>query len=379
MRAIILAGGYGSRLAPLTLRLPKVLVPVAGEPPIVHQVKMLKNAGVTNVVVSLNHNQQAIEKRLGNGSAYGVRISYAYEKSFSDADKPGAIGALNNLVGELGAEDSIILGGDNTVYGLDLKKMLAAHKKSKKAEATLALYQLENKRLVQLYGIAVIDPKGRITGFQEKPSPEAAKSTLASTAVYIVSGAFLGKRIPAYVAAGHSRDRIGDLWQHYVSKAKIHGFPFQGVWGDTNSPESYVEINKKAMNYLEKGAVHPSARIHPKALVRQPSFIGQDCVISEGAVVGPYACLGAGCKIGAGAVVDGSILFNSVSVEAKARVTDAVVDEGCNIGEEAIIERYSMLGKSSKVGTRARVVGGSKVWPGVRLAAEAFLEGEVST
>ncbi|MDP2718072.1 MAG: nucleotidyltransferase family protein, partial [Candidatus Micrarchaeota archaeon] len=226
MRAIILAGGYGSRLAPLTRRIPKSLAPVAGQPIIAHLLQMISEANLAKAIISLNKNQSEIQDYFGDGSEFGVSVEYHYEHSENDLDKPGAVGALNALVRELGPEESFVIGGDNIVYGLDLDKMLAFHK-GQKASATLALYELSNPRLVELYGICKTDADGRIVEFQEKPSQKEAVSRLASTAVYIMGETFLRQKLPEYLAAMKGKaDRIGDLWHHYLDSDELYGFAF---------------------------------------------------------------------------------------------------------------------------------------------------------
>ncbi|MBI4360305.1 NDP-sugar synthase [Candidatus Micrarchaeota archaeon] len=379
MRAIILAGGYGKRLAPLTLRLPKALVAVAGEPIISHLLHLISEAHITRAVISLNKNQKQIEEFFGDGSDFGVSVEYHYEHSESDLDKPGAVGALSELVSELGPEESFVIGGDNIVYGLDLDKMLAFHKSSR-AAATLALYELSNPRLVELYGVCKTEPDGRIAAFQEKPSAKDAVSRLASTAVYVMGESFLREKLPAYVQEKKGEaDRIGDLWLHYLDSEDLYGFAFSGVWGDANSPESYLETHQRVMQYQgERVDVDESASVSPDAQLVSPVVIGPDCVVEAGAVVGPFTTLGARVCLGKGAIVAKSILYDGVSLGQKTHVDASVLDQGVRLEDEARVEKHAVLGERVRLEKAARVLMGSRIWPKMNLDAQSVVRGCLS-
>ncbi|MBI5036928.1 NDP-sugar synthase [Candidatus Micrarchaeota archaeon] len=374
MRAIILAGGYGSRLAPLTLRLPKSLVPVAGESVLAHLLKMTADTHVSSVVISLNNNQKLIEQTFG-ANAFGIPLTYHYEESRSDADKPGAIGALAGLVGALGAEESFVLGADNAVYGLDLRKMSEFHH-SRKAKATLAFYELDNPRLVELYGIAKLEKDGRVGAFQEKPKASEAFSNLASTAVYLLSPEFLEADLPGYVKAGHSRDRLGDLWNHFVGKIPLYGFPFHGLWGDANSSESYVHLNRRVMEYLKSGSV--KSAVPKEAVVEKHVLSGKNCSFGPGSLVSSYSCLGDNCHLGGKAKVMSSILFDNVRVGEGSKVDESILDSKVVVGKNCLVEKFSILGEGVVLGDNVRVLSGARVWPFKKIRSGEVVEGVLS-
>jgi NDP-sugar pyrophosphorylase family protein len=340
------------------------------------------------------------------GSELGpVKIRYCYEQSNSDNDKRGALGAVAHVVNTFGVPgECIVIGSDNFIYGLDLAALASFHR-DKKAHATLALYQLANRSDVEHYGITVMDELGRINQFQEKPKVEHALSQLASTAVYYLRDSFLREHLPLYIAsqekAGKRADRLGDVWQHYVRELPLFGFTFNGVWGDTNNAQTYIETNKLAMNFLPtdngglpSGGTAPSGS-HPKfagssirigkgAKISNDAVIIGPVVIEDGAIigkatVGPYSHVMRGARIEDGAVVSGSILFEHSRVGASARVEDSIMDGFSEVGERARVESYSILGYKSQVGKEARMFSRSKLWPGVRISEGAVLEGEIQT
>ena len=161
MKAIILAGGYATRLMPLTLRLPKLLLPVAGKPLVHYCLDMLKEAGVDEVVFSLNITQKIVQEAIG--SEYnGMSVSFIFEETQTEGEKLGAIGAMQYVAERTSVdEDCLLIGSDNFVYGLDLKDMVKEHS-SRKPHATIALFDLLDEKDVEHFGVALLEGK-RIT------------------------------------------------------------------------------------------------------------------------------------------------------------------------------------------------------------------------
>lgn len=397
MKAVLLAGGYATRLQPLSLRLPKVLLPVAGKPVIEYLVEMLKDAGVTEIIVSLNRQQKAIKEALGNGKKYGLKVSYCFEETRGEKDKLGAIGAMQYVAEKKGLnEECILIGSDNFVYGLDLRRLKHSHKK-KKPHATIALFNLQKPEDVEHFGVALVDKKGKITAFQEKPRVQDAVSKLASTAVYHLSQGFFSTHLPEYVRErkrkGVRADRVGDLWQNLVNKAELHGFVFEGVWGDIGTTETYVQTNKLAMNFVVRDVKSKPAgimagkqlRIGKRvkfgngAVIKSPVIIEDNCVVGKDAVIGPYTHLMKGCSIGTKSVVSGCIVFEGVQVGEDVHARDSVIDKGARVRDNARIDDYSLLGHDCVIGRNARVFSRTKVWPKLHLSDEAVLEGTIKT
>ncbi len=360
MKAILLAGGYGTRLFPLTLRVSKVMVPVAGKPVLEHLVRACASAGVEEVVISLNTNQGVIEKYFGDGSRFGTKIRYIYESTMSDEDKFGAIGAIEFAAKQAGITDGcIVINGDNVFYGLDLRRMDEHHAKHGGA-ATLALFTLADKRDVEQFSAVSVDANHRILKFQEKPKVSEAISNLASVGIYRLGDAVIREYLPAYVAE-HKRlskkpDRVGDLWQSFVEKMPLSGFAFSGVWGDTNTAKTYIDVHKQAMRFIvgkppqqkcqcthgDKVIIDPSANISPDALIRGPVIIEAGCTVEAGAIIGEGTHLMHGVTVGAGAMVTASIIFPRVSIGPDARIDEAVIDTGASIGRGCRVEQSSL-------------------------------------
>lgn len=374
MKAIILAGGYGTRMYPLTLRTPKPLLPVAGKPVLEHILGLLAASGVPEAVISLKESQRKIERYFGKGNRLGMHLTYAYEPDVGEQAKMGSVGALANVFKEhCEPSECLVIGADNFLFGLDLRKLQESHR-HRKAHATLALFDLRAKEDVRHFGIAEVDEKGRIRQFQEKPSVEKAASKLASTAVYHLEESFVREHLPAYVklqhAQGKKADRIGDLWTHFVSSLALHGYPFQGIWGDIGNPSSYLDTNQQAMHFLEKEGGHRidrKAEIDSSAVITGPVIIEKGVKIGAGARVGPFVHVMHDSVVEANAAVENSIVFERVTVGKNARIMDAVLDGGCVVGAGAVITEDSVLGFKSSVGDTC-AVSNSTVYPFEKIA-----------
>ncbi|MBI3588601.1 NDP-sugar synthase [Candidatus Micrarchaeota archaeon] len=396
MKAILLAGGYGTRLFPLTLRIPKVMVPVAGKPSLEHVVAACVSGGIRDIVISLNTTQKAIEDYFDDGKKWDAKISYVYEETKSDSDKLGAIGAVQYAAKAAGIEgECVIIGGDNVFYGLDLNSLRSFHSE-KKSNATIALYELSDRKDVEQYGVVELDGKGRVVRIQEKPRESEAVSKLASMAVYHLDEAFLKECLPKFIAdrkaEGRKPDKLGELWGHFLSSHAIYGKAFPCMWGDTNSTKTYVESNRQAMRFIVGNAqaktgwhatdgetiqIRGKPDISPHAHIKGPCIVEDGAEIGDGASVGGGTYVGRNAKIGGRAVVSGSILFRDCEVGAGARVTHSVLDIGAKAGRDANVEPYCIVGYGASVGADAHLVQESRIWPQVQVADGAIISGDV--
>jgi NDP-sugar pyrophosphorylase family protein len=399
MKALILAGGYGTRLHPLTLRTAKCVLPVGGKPNIAHLIEKLKAAGIDDIILSFNTNQERFQRFLGDGSKFGVKITYVMEKTKSDSDKLGAVGAINYVVNQAGLDDYLVIGADNYFQGLDINALLEFHRKSG-ADATLPLYFIEDDHMIEKLGIAVLD-SDRIVGFQEKPKIEEAKSRLGSILVYVVSRDFLENDLPAYLKeladAGKRPDNPGSMWAHFVDKIMIKAFSFRGYWTDIGSNISYyVDANMKAMvdmqHKIAESAKVGDARLSEKGLVigdntviedgaviRGPVIIGDDCIVKAGAVVGPNTVLLNRSSVGEQSTVDNSIVFDNVTIGSGVKMESAIVDGNAHIHNNVRVERHSIVGHGSKIHEGSKLSFDSRIWPRISIAKNSHISGNIMT
>ena len=385
MKAILLAGGYGTRLFPLTLRTPKPLLPVAGRPVLEYTIELLAEAKILDVVISLKENQGKIEKYFGNELA-GAKISYVYEPESTEEGKLGSVGAINYVLGKLkDIDEALVIGGDNFIVGLNLGDF-ARVRREKGAHASIALFELHTDTELQQSGVAQLDSKGRIIKFQEKPHPSKALSRLASTAIYALDRAFIKEHLPNYAdikrKKGEKADRIGDLWEHFVSDLHLHGHPFEGIWGDIGNCEVYIKTNREAFEHLAKATpgginrISPSAKVHKGATLIPPIVIDENCLVNDGAIIGPNAHLLHDTVVASNAVISNSIIFERCSIGEQCKIENSIVDGKCAIGADVTITDYSVIGFDSKIGKGSSVTG-SKVFPGISVKPGSTVRGDL--
>src|SRR6185503_16953549 len=304
MRAVILAGGEGTRLRPLTLSVPKPVVPVVDRPFLRHQLDLLASAGVRDVVFSVAYRPERVEAVFGDGSAFGVKIRYAVE------DTPlGTGGAVRNAL-ELLDDRTIVMNGD-VLTDVDLAQLVRRHEQQQ-ASATILLTPVPNP---SAYGLVETDASGRVLRFREKPKPEEITSDTINAGIYILETRVIDL-IPPSVS--HSIER-GFFPALLARGDVVFGPVHRGYWIDIGTPEKYLQVHRDILGgrfrvALEAearsgGFVARGARIADGARLEAPFFVGPGCEIEAGASVGPDAALAEGVRVRAGARVRDSVLW----------------------------------------------------------------------
>lgn len=313
---MILAGGLSTRLYPLTLDVPKPLVPVLDRPVVDHIIHYLAGHGVDDVIINVHYFADAIEAYIGDGSAWDVRMSYLREPELM-----GSAGAVKQV--ESRFESTFVVIGCDDVTDIDLQAALEFHKEHR-AEATIVLAQADD---VSQLGVVIVDGDGRIQEFQEKPAPGTQRSNLANTGVYIFEPELL-KRIPAGAFYDFGRQVFPEM---LAAGARFFGMRQSAYWCDIGTPSEYRRGHFDAL----RGAV----RLRPRdgATVRDGVLVGPGAVVDATARIIAPACIGAGSRIGPGAVVEGSVLWDDVIVEAGAVVRDAVLGEGARVSSGSTV------------------------------------------
>ena len=246
MKAIILAGGYARRLWPITKNMPKQLLPVAGKPIIEYPIENIElTKSINETIISVNAFFEYNFREWFTKYQFRKKTKLVVEKTFSDEEKFGSIGALNYLINKLEIDDDIlVIGGDN-LFDFSLRKFINYYKE--KDTSVVALYDIKDKEKVKgRYGIAETDSDEKIISFEEKP--EQPKTSLVNTACMIIRKEDL-KLIPQYLKEGNNKDAFGYLTQWLIKKIPVYGFNFETPWFDIGSFEAYDAAN---LYYKEK-------------------------------------------------------------------------------------------------------------------------------
>ncbi len=326
-RAVVLVGGQGTRLQPLTYYVPKPMVPVLNRPFLEHTVAYLKQRGVNDVVLALSYLPQVIQDYFGDGNKSGVRMNYAVE-----TDPLGTAGAVKNAAQYLD-NTFIVLNGD-IFTELDIADMLEFHRR-KQAKATISLTWVDNP---SAFGVVETDADGRVQRFIEKPAPDTATTNWINAGIYILEPEVM-QHVPAN---SHYMFERGLFPLLLKLNEPVYGYPFKGYWLDMGTVEKYLRLNCDLLlgavkNPLIQGlgrdrvCYEGDSIIHPSAKVTGPAVIGARCEISEGVNIRGPVVIGADCHIGAGASLEGAVVWDGAKVGAGARLEQCVVTSDVKI------------------------------------------------
>jgi len=359
MKAVIMAGGEGTRLRPQTSNLPKPMLPLVGRPMMEHIVSLLRRHGITDIVVTLAFLPNAIRSYFGDGSELGVRMVYATEET-----PLGTAGSVRNARDEL-TERFLVISGD-VLTDIDLTSMLQFHEKNN-ALATLALCAVENPLE---FGIVITREDGSIERFLEKPGWGQVFSDTINTGIYV-----LEPEIFDVIPEGRAVDFSAEVFPAVLeAEGPIFGYVANGYWEDVGTTAAYLKAHEDILNgkvavdisgfevkpgvWLGKGS-----SVDPTARLGSPAFIGENCTIDEDAVVGAYTTIGANTRIAERAEVRHSVIGENSYLGQAARVEGSVLGRSCDLRRGARCEPGSVVGEGCLIGAHAQLRGGVKVYP----------------
>jgi mannose-1-phosphate guanylyltransferase len=347
--AILLVGGMGTRLRPLTVNTPKPMLPVAGVPFILHQLARLRDVGIRHVVLATSYRPEVFEGYLGSGSGLGLEIEYVTEEA-----PLGTGGAIRNVAGRLhsGPDDSVVVLNGDILSGHDLAAEIALHE-SAGAAVTLYLTKVDDARA---FGCVPTDEEGRVTAFLEKmPEPVTDQ---------INAGCYVFRRtdidaIPYGQVVSVERETFPTL---VGSGATVLGYVDDAYWLDVGTPAAFV----KASSDLVLGRLRSSVLPGPsgECLLLPGSAVADGAVLRGGSVAGARA------SIEAGAVVEGSVLMDGATVLAGAFVRNSVVGVGAVVGARTTVDG-AVVGDGARVGSDCRLLPGTRIWVGEVVADHA--------
>jgi mannose-1-phosphate guanylyltransferase len=345
--AIVLVGGQGTRLRPLTLTAPKPMLPTAGVPFLTHLLSRIGAIGVRHVVLSTSYRPEVFADHFGTGEALGLELEYVTEEV-----PLGTGGGIRNVADRLRSHDVLVFNGD-VLSGVDLQKLVATHRDGE-ADVTLHLTRVEDPRA---FGSVPTDEHSRVTAFLEK-SPEPVTDQV-NAGCYVFRRSAL-ESIPAGRPVSVERETFPGL---LAAGATVLGYVDSTYWLDLGTPATFV-----------RGARDLVLGIAPTAALPGPP--GQ-ALLLPGAVVDPAAevtggsTVGAGCVVAAAARLDGAVLFDGARVEAGAVLTRSVVGRDAVVGAGSVLTD-AVLGDGVLLGARNELLAGARVWPGVRLGDAAI-------
>lgn len=369
MKAVIMAGGEGARLRPLTCDLPKPMVPLLGRPIMEYIVELLVKHGIKDMAVTLQYLPEKIREHFGNGKDFGAGFSY-----FLEEEPMGTAGSVKNAVSFLD-QTFLVISGD-CLTDFDLTRAVEFHQE-RKAMATIVLTRQENPLE---YGIIIADEKGRITRFLEKPRWGDVFSDMVNTGIYILEPEVLDY-IPSETNFDFSKNLFPLLLE---KKIPLFGCLLDGFWCDIGSHCQYIEaqrnilagkVNLKISADLVEGGIWigPGAQLDPACRLVPPAFIGEGSRIFAEAVIGEFSVIGRNNIIGWGSKVIRGITWDGVVLGEKASLKGGVLCRKVSLGPRASVYEEAVIGDRSVIEERAVIKPQVKVWPHKRVESGAVL------
>jgi mannose-1-phosphate guanylyltransferase len=347
--AILLVGGKGTRLRPLTLTAPKPMLPTAGVPFLTHQLARAREAGIDHVVLATSYRAETFEAHFGDGSSLGLELEYVTEE-----EPMGTGGGIRNVADRLRAkpdEPVVIFNGD-VLSGHDIAAQIATHEE-RGAAVTLHLTAVDDPRA---FGCVPIDGAGRVTAFLEKtPDPV---SNLINAGCYVFRREVIDT-IPHGVPVSVERDTFPQMLE---SGALVLGYVDPAYWLDLGTPAAFVQGSAD----LVRGRAPSPALPGPigEVLVVPTARVAASATVTGGSCVGP------GAEIGERALVDGSVVFEGAVIEDDARVRASIVGRGARVGVGAVLDG-AVIGDGADIGEHNELLAGVRIWPDVVLAPGA--------
>ncbi len=371
MKAVVLAGGKGTRLRPLTYTKPKPLLPLAGEPAIAHLIRRLSRQGIDEIILTTNYFASRLRTALGDGSKYGLPIHHVEEKT-----PLGTAGSVKNSE-SLIDETFMVVQGDNQ-FEFRLDEVIRLHRKLG-AQATMVLVQVDDP---SEYGIVELS-EGRVTRFLEKPRPEECFSNLVNAGLYMLEPEVL-RLVPEGRAFDFSRNLFPLMLQ---LKMALAGSRASGFWVDIGDPKSYLKASVWALDQLEprqakaedKIASQSDTSISERATLRGPVYLGRNVKIHKDAAIGPYVCVGDGSEILMGARIAFSVVYENTRIGAEATLDTCVVAENCRIGNRTLLGRHAVVGAGADLGESSHVSAQSRIGPWTFVKPRSTVEGALAS
>jgi NDP-sugar pyrophosphorylase family protein len=346
LQAVILVGGEGTRLRPLTYGTPKPMVPLFGVPFLERTLGRLREADVDHVILAAGYMPAAIEERLGDGSRLGLKLTYVVEKS-----PLGTAGAIRNVAEHIDGT-FFVLNGD-VLTNLDLRAMLAFHRE-RGGVGVLHAIRVDDP---SAFGCIVRDEAGRVTSFVEKPKRDDAPSNEVNAGTYL-----LERSVIDTIPAGRSVSIEREIFPAMLARdTPLFSYVTEDYWLDVGRPQQYRQAHEDVLDgRLSLAAAsgmscdtpgtfwHIGDRDVP-ANVRPPVYLGSGVSIDPTAVVGPYAVVGDGGSIGSAAHVRHAVLWNNVAIESGARVAEAILASHVRVGREAVVENGAVVGHDAEI------------------------------
>ncbi|MEI2637980.1 MAG: sugar phosphate nucleotidyltransferase [Microthrixaceae bacterium] len=359
MKAVIMAGGEGTRLRPLTSNIPKPMLPLVNRPMMEHIIDLLASHGITEIVVTVAFMPYAIRNYFGDGSEFGVRISYASEET-----PLGTAGSVRNAMDQLD-ETFLVISGD-VLTDIDLTKVIESHRE-RDSVATIGLVRVDNPLE---YGIVIANEDGSIERFLEKPTWGQVFSDTINSGIYV-----LEPQIFDWIAPNKSVDFSSDVFPKLLEDGKgVFGTVLDGYWEDVGTLDAYLRAHKDILDdavsvniggfQVSDGVyVGEGTEIHPDAKISGPAVIGDNCFVDAEVIIGEYTVLGTGVRVRRDCHFERVVVHDNSYIGEGTRMRGTIVGRASDIRGGVRCEEGAVLGDEVFVGENALISTDVKIYP----------------
>jgi len=369
MKAVILVGGEGTRLRPLTCNITKAMVPILNMPFLEYMLRYLKEHGIKNIILAMSYLPDRIQGYFGDGAEFGIQLTYLMEEP-----PLGTAGAVKNAEAFLD-EPFFVFNGD-VLTDIDLTAMMSRHQEVK-PKVSIALTPVDNPTI---YGVVETGAKGMVERFVEKPRWGEVTTNMINAGIYILEPEVLS-HIPPSIPSTFEYH----LFPQFLKMGEpILSYPSDSYWIDIGTPEKYLKVHHDLLsgkatslsrfwgNLNGSAQIGSNSTIHPSAEIEGPVLIGESCVVAKGAKVKGPAVLGPRCQVAEEAFIEGAILWQDTKVGKKAILRNCVVASHSYIQEGSQVLDNCVLGDNVVVGRNNKLAQGIRIWPDKRIAANTI-------
>lgn len=367
MKAVILVGGEGTRLRPLTCNIPKPMVPVVNRPFLEHTLSYLKRHNINEVILAMGYLPHRIKEHFRDGKDYDIKLTYEVE------DSPMGTGGAVRRLAHLLDDTFVVMNGD--VYtDLNITEMVAMHRE-KKSVCSIAMVPVDDPTK---YGVIETSPSNKIRKFTEKPGWDSVTSNNINAGTYVMEPRVL-EQIPSGTFHMFEHGLFPKL---LLNGEPLYGFHLKGYWIDMGTTESYLKINgdmlkgQASMTLPGKSKEgvwgDETARIHRTAKIQGPVVIGAGCTIGPQARITGPVVLGAGCNIGEDSVLEDCVIWQHASVGNHCTLNHCVVGNNAKVGKNVWLKSGSVVADDAVIGDGNKLENSIAIWPGHNLEADSI-------
>jgi mannose-1-phosphate guanylyltransferase len=349
VKAVIIAGGFGTRLRPLSCTRPKHLFPIAGKPLLDWTLERLAKSGINEVVLAVNYLAEAFVKHYQK-KAYGMRIDYSVES------RPlGTGGCVKNAETTIGHGEPFLLLNGDVLSRMDYAKLVTQHKRNG-GIATIALHRVQDP---SRYGVVELVGKSRIGRFVEKPARKKAPSNLINAGVYVLSPGIFD-----YIPSERRVSIEREVFPALARDSRLYGHRFEGLWIDVGEPSDFLKGNRLLLaSELPDSHVAKSADINETAQIANPVAIGESVKVGARSHIGPHVSLSEKAEVGEDARISNSVILPRAVISDSSSVEGAIIGEGSLIGKEVRIDGNCLIGDHVVVRDGVKLAKGVTVCP----------------